>query len=470
MISELKSLFESSKMDLHVCILAAGQSKRMKSKLSKLLHPLCGKPMILYVQESVAALSPKTCAVVVGHQRDQIMDVLKEKPVDFVVQEQQHGTAHAVSEFLKHYPAIEGLVLVLNGDTPLLQTSTLLGMIHLHKQRNTTITLLTTEYKDPTGYGRVIRNEQGTIQRIVEEADADETEKAVREVNAGVYVFDIARTRELLPLVQAENKQKEYYLPDLISLALERNWNVLPQKVNSDEVMGINTKVELAEAHRILRKRINQNWMLKGVTMIDPATAYIDAEVQFGSDVVLHPNIYLEGGTLVGSEVTIYPNCRITDSYIDSRCTIYENSSIDSAHLEPGVKIGPFARIRPDTYLQTGVRIGNFVELKKSFVGEGTKANHLSYLGDATIGKNVNIGAGTITCNYDGEKKHPTVIEDDVFIGSDAQLIAPVTVKKGAYVAAGSSITEDVPENALAIARGRQVNKTSWKPKKKTTK
>ncbi len=454
-------------MDLHVCILAAGQSKRMKSKLSKLLHPLCGKPLILHVQESLSALSPTTCAVVVGHQRDQIMDALKEKPVDFVVQEQQKGTAHAVSEFLKHYPSIEGLLLVLSGDTPLLQSSTLLGMIQLHQQRNATITLLTTEYDDPTGYGRVIRSEQGTIQRIVEEADANETEKAVREVNAGIYVFDVSRTRELLPLVQAENKQKEYYLPDLISLALERNWTVLPQRVSANEVMGINTKVELADAHKTLRKRINQQWMLRGVTIIDPATTYIDTDVQFGTDVVLHPNIYLEGSTLVGSEVTIYPNCRISDSYIDSRCVIYENSSIDTAHLEAGVKVGPFARIRPDTYLQTGVRIGNFVELKKSFVGEGTKANHLSYLGDATIGKNVNIGAGTITCNYDGEKKHPTVIEDDVFIGSDTQLIAPVKVKKGAYVAAGSSITEDVPENSMAIARGRQVNKPGWKPKKK---
>lgn len=468
MISELKRLFESSKMDLHVCILAAGQSKRMKSKLSKLLHPLCGKAMILYVQESLSGLSPKSCGVVVGYQRDQIMDALKEKSVDFVVQEQQKGTAHAVSEFLKQYPAIEGLLLVLNGDTPLLQSSTLLGMIQLHQQRNAAITLLTADYEEPTGYGRVIRNEQGTIQRIVEESDATETEKGVREVNAGVYVFDISKMRELLPLVQADNKQKEYYLPDVISLALGQNMTVLPQRVNAEEAMGINTKVELAEANRILRKRINQQWMLRGVTMIDPETTYIDTGVQFGTDVVLHPNIYLEGSTLVGSEVTIYPNCRISDSYIDKQCVIYENSSIDSAHLEGSVKVGPFARIRPDTYLQTGVRIGNFVELKKSFVGEGTKANHLSYLGDATIGKNVNIGAGTITCNYDGEKKHPTVIEDDVFIGSDTQLIAPVKVKKGAYVAAGSSITEDVPENSLAIARGRQVNKPGWKPKKKS--
>jgi bifunctional UDP-N-acetylglucosamine pyrophosphorylase/glucosamine-1-phosphate N-acetyltransferase len=455
-------------MDLHVCILAAGQSKRMKSKLSKLLHPICGKPMILHVQESVAALSPKTSAIVVGHQRDQVMDALSEKQVDFVVQEKQLGTAHAALEFLKQYPKIAGVMLVLSGDTPLLQPTTLRDLLNIHEQRKATISLLTMELSDPTGYGRVIRNDQGNIQRIIEEVDANSAEKAVREVNAGVYVFDIAKLRQLLPRVQTENKQNEYYLPDVVSLALHENWIVLPKKVSADEVMGINTKVELAEVSRLLRKRINQQWMLRGVTMMDPETTYIDSSVQFGSDVVLYPNVYLEGSTLVGSEVTIYQNCRITDAYLDSQCVIYENSSIDSAHLESGVKVGPFARIRPDSYLQSGSRIGNFVELKKTFVGEGTKANHLSYLGDATIGKNVNIGAGTITCNYDGEKKHPTVIEDNVFIGSDTQLIAPVTVKKGAYVAAGSSITEDVPEDSLAIARGRQVNKSGWKPKKKS--
>ena len=425
--------------------------------------------MILHVQESVSALSPKISAIVVGHQRDQIMEALTGKQVEFVIQEKQQGTAHAVSTFLNQYPSINGLLLVLSGDTPLLQSSTLRDMIGVHQQRNAAITLLTTEYDDPTGYGRVIRSSRGTIQHIVEEADANEIEKAVKEVNAGIYAFDIGKLRESLPKVQAENKQNEYYLPDVISLALEQNWIVLPQRVQPDEVMGINTKVELSEATRLLRKRINQHWMLRGVTMIDPATTYLDHDVQFGSDVTVYPNNYLEGKTLIGSDVTIYPNCRITDSYIDSGCTIYENCSIDSAHLDRGVKVGPFARLRPDTHLQSGVRIGNFVELKKSTVGEGSKANHLSYLGDATIGKNVNIGAGTITCNYDGKKKHPTVIEDDVFIGSDAQLIAPVKVGKGAYVAAGSSITDDVPADSLAIARGRQVNKTNWKKGKNPT-
>jgi bifunctional UDP-N-acetylglucosamine pyrophosphorylase / glucosamine-1-phosphate N-acetyltransferase len=454
-------------MDLHVCVLAAGQSKRMKSKTSKLLQPMCGKPMLHHIYELVSALSPKTQAFVVGHQRDQVMEALSEKPVDFVVQEQQLGTAHAVSEFLKQHSKIHGLLLVLNGDTPLLQSSTLHNLLSLHQQRQATISLLTTEIPDPTGYGRIIRNNRGNIQGIVEEVDATPSEKQVCEVNAGIYLFDIEKLRKLLPKVQAENKQKEFYLPDVISLALAEEWTVLPQMASYEEVMGINTKVELAEANHVLRKRINRQWMLRGVTMMDPATTYIDAAVEFGSDVVLYPNVYLEGNTLVGSEVTIYPNCRITDTYIDSQCVIYENSSIESAHLESGVKVGPFARIRPDSYLQSGARIGNFVELKKTFIGEGTKANHLSYLGDATIGKNVNIGAGTITCNYDGEKKHPTVIEDGVFIGSDTQLIAPVKVGKGAYVAAGSSITEDVPENSLAIARGRQVNKPNWKPKKK---
>jgi bifunctional UDP-N-acetylglucosamine pyrophosphorylase/glucosamine-1-phosphate N-acetyltransferase len=454
-------------MDLHVCILAAGQSKRMKSKISKLLQPLCGKPMLLHVYELVAALSPDTHTFVVGYQRDQVMDSLSGKAVDFVVQEQQLGTAHAVDEFLKQHSKIRGLLLVLNGDTPLLLPSTLRDLLTLHEQRQAAISLLTTDIPDPTGYGRIIRNSQGNIQRIVEEADATATEKQIHEVNAGIYVFDVEKLKQLLPEVQAENKQKEFYLPDVIALALERQWTIFPQKAHCEEVMGINTKAELAEANRLLRKRINMQWMLRGVTMMDPETTYIDAGVQFGSDVVLYPNIYLEGNTLVGSEVKIYPNCRITDAYIDSKCVIYENTSIESAHLESGVRVGPFARIRPDSYLQKGARIGNFVELKKTVVGEGTKANHLSYLGDATIGKDVNIGAGTITCNYDGEKKHPTTIEDGVFIGSDTQLIAPVKVGKGAYIAAGSSITDDVPENSLAIARGRQVNKPGWKSKKK---
>ena len=424
--------------------------------------------MIVLVQASVFALSPKSCSVVVGHQRDEIMESLAGKSVDFVVQEQQLGTAHAVSEFLKQNPTIEeGDLLVLSGDTPLLQSATLQNAMDLHTQKQAVITLLTMELQDATGYGRVVRHTSGSIERIVEEADANEKEKEIQEVNSGVYIFDIPKLRTLLPLVQSENKQKEFYLPDVIALALKRGWTVLPRKVPASEVLGINTKAELAEATRLLRNRINQQWMLRGVTMIDPLTTYIDVDVEFGSDVTIYPNNYLEGKTLIGSDVTVYPNCRITDSFVDGGCTIYENSSLESAHLEPGVKVGPFARLRPDTYLQKGVRIGNFVELKKTSMGEGSKANHLSYLGDATIGKNVNIGAGTITCNYDGKKKHPTIIEDEVFIGSDTQLIAPVKVEKGAYVAAGSSITEDVPSESLAIARGRQVNKPGWAKKTK---
>ena len=423
--------------------------------------------MVIHVYRAVAALEPRACSIVVGHQRDQVMDALQDKPVDFVVQEQQLGTGHAVSEFLTQNPLIQGQLLVMNGDTPLVLSTTLRTLVSLHKERKAAISLLTTEYHNPSGYGRILRNAQGMIEAIVEEADANEKQRAVKEVNAGIYVFDMARLRRLLPQVQPANSQKEYYLPDVIPAALRDNQIVLPLRVSPDEVMGINTKVELAEVQRAMRKRINEQWMIRGVMMHDPATSYIDVDVQFGSDVVLYPNVYLEGETLIGAEVTIYPNCRVTNAYIDRQCVLYENSSIDSAHLESGVKVGPFARIRPDSYLQSGARIGNFVELKKTFVGEGSKANHLSYLGDATIGKNVNIGAGTITCNYDGEKKHPTVIEDEVFIGSNTQLIAPVKVQKGAYIAAGSSITEDVPAGSLAIARARQVNKENWKPKKK---
>lgn len=456
-------------MDIHICILAAGQSTRMKSKTSKMLHPLCGKPMIHHVHSIAAELQPKTLSIVVGHQRDQIMDLFAEKPVDFVVQEKQNGTAHAVLEYLKHHPNIQGIALVMSGDTPLLRADRLHRLIVAHRESNAAVTLLTTLLEMPIGYGRIVRNDAGLLEKIVEEADASAEQKAIREINAGIYVFDLARLREVLPQVQAANRQKEYYLPDVIQLSLQYGWTVAAVAAPPEEVVGINTRVELAAAERIMRQRINEQWMLRGVTLRDPQSIYIDVDVRIGTDTVIHPNVYLEGGTLIGSEVVIHPNCRITESYIDSECVIYENTSIDSAHLEAGVKVGPFARLRPETVLGKNVRIGNFVELKKSSVGEGTKANHLAYLGDAKIGKNVNIGAGTITCNYDGEKKHPTIIEDNVFIGSDTQLIAPVKVGKDAYVGAGSSITEDVPPGALAIARGRQVNKEGWVARKKST-
>ena len=451
----------------HVCILAAGQSKRMKSKTSKLLHRLCGRTMIEHVQKTISEIGPDTCGIVVGYQRDQIIDSLSDQSLDFIVQEQQLGTAHAVAQFLNNYPSIEGALLVLSGDTPLVSAGLLRAALSLYAEKGAKIVVITTELENPAGYGRVVRRADGSLERVVEDPDASPQQKKIREVNTSLYVFDLALLRRLIPKVQTDNKQKEYYLPDVIELALKENATVIPLLAPAHEVVGINTQVELAAATKILRKRINETWMLRGVSMIDPDRTYIDAEVQFGTDVTLYPNTYLEGSTLIGSEVIVYPNCRITDCYIDSGCVIYENSSLDSAHLEPGVKVGPFARIRPETYVSSGARIGNFVELKKTTLGKRSKANHLAYLGDATIGADVNIGAGTITCNYDGEKKYQTVIEDGVFIGSDSQLIAPVKVGKGAYVGAGSSITDDVPPDSLAIARGRQIVKENWVANKK---
>jgi bifunctional UDP-N-acetylglucosamine pyrophosphorylase/glucosamine-1-phosphate N-acetyltransferase len=454
-------------MVAHVCILAAGQSKRMKSKTSKLLHRLGGRTMIEHVQKTISEIGPDTIGIVVGYQRDQIIDALSDQSIDFIVQEKQLGTAHAVAQFLNNYPAIEGPLLVLSGDTPLVSPGLLRAALALYAEKGAKIVVITTMLENPAGYGRVVRHADGSLERVVEDSDASAEQKKIREVNTSLYVFDIALLRRLIPKVQTNNKQKEYYLPDVIELAMQDEARVIPLLAPAHEVVGINTQVELAAAAKILRKKINEMWMLRGVGMVDPDRTYIDSEVQFGTDVTLYPNIYLEGSTMIASEVTIYPNCRITDCYIDSGCVIYENSSLDSAHVESGVKIGPFARIRPDTYISSGARIGNFVELKKTTVGKGSKANHLSYLGDATIGSGVNIGAGTITCNYDGEKKYQTVIEDGVFIGSDTQLIAPVKVGKDAYVGAGSSITEDVPPGSLAIARGRQVIKSDWVANKK---
>ena len=398
------------------------------------------------------------------------MDSLAEHPADFLVQAEQLGTAHAVGVFLNHYPHVEGRLLVMNGDTPLLRKTVLEGMLMAHDQQNAQLSLLTAEVPEPTGYGRIVRDGRGLLERIVEEVDATEAERELREINAGIYVFDLAKLRQWLPQVQNANRQHEYYLPDVLAVALAQKATILALKAAAEDVAGINTRAELAAASKTMRRRINEHWMLAGVTLQDPETAYIDADVRIGTDAVIHPNVYLEGSTLIGSDVTIYPGCRISDSYIESGCVVYENCSLDSAQLEADVKIGPFARLRPGSIVAKNARVGNFVELKKTVLGEGSKANHLAYLGDATIGKGVNIGAGTITCNYDGEHKFPTVIEDGVFVGSDSQLVAPVTLGKDAYIAAGSSITEDVPAGSLAIARGRQVNKPGWAKKKKTTK
>ena len=452
-------------MELHICILAAGQSKRMKSKQSKLLHPLCGKPIIQHVLGASRDLAPKSLGLVVGHQREQIREALGDT-VSYVVQEEQRGTAHAVSEFLRQNSGLAGHLLVLSGDTPLITSDLLKSLLQKHTDDAAALSLVTTVVANPTGYGRIVRD-LGGLQKIVEEADANADIKQIREINAGVYVFDIAALQSWLPLVQPKNRQNEYYLPDVIELALKDRKRVSLLAAPEEQVIGVNTRVELADAAAILRRRINREWMLQGVTMHDPSSTYIDADVRLGTDVVLYPNVYLEGRTVIAEGVTVYPNCRISNSQLDSGCIIYENSSLDSAKLESGVKVGPFARLRPDTLVRKGAHIGNFVELKKTTLGEGSKANHLAYLGDATIGSAVNIGAGTITCNYDGVNKYPTVIEDGVFIGSDTQLIAPVKIGKGAYVAAGSSITENVPPDSLAIARGRQVNKEGWVAKKK---
>lgn len=447
---------------IHVCILAAGQSTRMKSAISKMLHMLCGKPLVRLVVDAAKGVEPADIGVVVGFQREQVTSALQGQNVQFVHQEQQLGTAHAVGEYLKTSPSAEGLLLVMNGDTPLITTGLLRSLVSFHQDGHAAITLATTEIPSPHGYGRIVRGSGVRIVKVVEEVDASEKEKQIREINAGIYLFDIRLLRELLPQVKADNKKKEYYLPDVVHLALQRGARVIPFPAPSQEVLGINNRVELAYAERIMRQRINDQWMINGVTMHDPERTYIDTDVTIGQDTILHPNVCLEGSTVIGSRVTIRSNSRITNSKIGDDCQVQDNCVIDSGELDTGVQIGPFARVRPQTYLSKNVHIGNFVELKKTTVGEGSKANHLSYLGDATIGSGVNVGAGTITCNYDGVHKHPTVIEDGVFVGSDTQFIAPVKIGKRAYIAAGSSITEDVPEGALAIARGRQVNKEGW--------
>jgi bifunctional UDP-N-acetylglucosamine pyrophosphorylase/glucosamine-1-phosphate N-acetyltransferase len=336
-----------------------------------------------------------------------------------------------------------------------------------HDEAGAAATVLTAMVERPYGYGRIVRTPAGEIARIVEERDASPTERAIREINSGVYAFDVAPLWDALKSIAAENAQGEYYLPDLIGIYRRRKLPVTTVMVTDPrEIRGINSRTELAEVSAIVRQKKNEELMAAGVTLVDPATTYIEADVVVGADTVIHPNVYLEGTTVIGAACEIHAGSRIVDSTIGDRVTINNYTIVTSSVVGPDVRLGPFAHVRPGSDIRTGAHVGNFVELKKTVFGEGSKASHLTYLGDATVGAGVNVGAGTITCNYDGVTKHPTIIEDGAFIGSDSQLVAPVTVGQGAYVAAGSSIVEDVPPGALGIARGRQSNIKDWVARK----
>jgi bifunctional UDP-N-acetylglucosamine pyrophosphorylase/glucosamine-1-phosphate N-acetyltransferase len=454
--------------EVHVVVLAAGQGTRMKSNLAKVLHPIAGRPMIERVLQTAVAISPHTITLIIGHQAAAVRESLGIFPdLQFVVQQPQLGTAHALQQAEKLLAGRSGTLIVLSGDVPFLSPETLVRLLETHRGSRAAATVVTATVNRPYGYGRVVRA-QGRISQIVEERDASPAQRRIKEINSGIYAFDLAPLFDTLREIATRNAQGEFYLTDLISIYRRRRLPVETFLVESvQEVRGINSRSELAEVSRFVRQKKNEQLMAAGVTLVDPATTYVDPEAQIAQDTVIHPGVIIEGRTRIGTACEIQAYVRISDSVIGDRVTINSFCLISGAQVAAGAALGPFAHLRPGTSVGESAKVGNFVELKKTSLGARSKANHLSYLGDATVGADVNVGAGTITCNYDGSAKHRTVIEDEAFIGSDSQLVAPVTIGKGAYVGAGSSITADVPAGALGIARSRQSNVEGWVARRK---
>jgi bifunctional UDP-N-acetylglucosamine pyrophosphorylase/glucosamine-1-phosphate N-acetyltransferase len=451
--------------NLRVLILAAGKSTRMKSKYAKVLHRAGGRALIEHSVKAAGAVS-SDIFVVVGHSSDQVKAAVP--AVKFVEQQEQLGTGHAVLAARESFSGYSGDVLVMPGDVPLVTSRTLEAFMKFHRDGGFQASVLTADIENPTGYGRLLRKSSGEVESIVEHRDASPEVLKIHEINSGIYVFNVAPLFESLSRLRNDNAQEEYYLTDVIKIFVNQKYKVGAFKAESaEEVLGINTRQELAAVDRVMRRRKCESLMAEGVTIIDPSSTFIDAEVQVGPDSIIYPSVQIYGRTLISEDVTIHSFSRISNSKIASRSTVLEGCVVVDSVVSEDVSIGPYAHLRLGTTLGAKVKVGNFVEIKKSSLGAGTKSQHLAYLGDATIGQNVNIGAGVITCNYDGVKKHPTVVEDGAFVGTDSQLIAPVRIGKDAYVAAGSSITEDVPPESLAIARGRQIVKDGWVKQRK---
>jgi len=449
--------------NLCAVILAAGKGTRMRSNRAKVLHNLCGTPMLRLVYSAVAALEPEQVFVVIGQDAERVCGSLEGFPAYFVHQKEQLGTGHAAMAAGELLSQRRGHALVVFGDAPRIKAATLRKLVQHHRSSKAVTSLLTALAADPFGYGRILRNPQGKIEAIVEERDATPEQRKIREVNPGFYCFQIPDLIDALGKLTNNNAQKEYYITDLV--AIQRQDGKEVEAVLHDdfeELRGINTRRELAELSRALSKQKNLELMESGVTLIDPDCAYVDLDVVVEKDVILYPMVTLEGRTRIGEGTVVRSGTRISNSRIAPEVEILESCLITDSEIGSGTTVGPSARVRDQAVIGSRCRIGNFVEIKKSTLGDGTKAAHLAYVGDAVIGRNVNIGAGTITCNFDGQRKNVTTIEDDAFIGTDSQLVAPVRIGRGAYVAAGSCITEDVPPEALAVARARQINKEGW--------
>lgn len=447
---------------LHIVILAAGIGKRMKSSLPKVLHELAGKPMFSHVLEAAGALQPYRVCVVIGHGGEQIRERFCTSDLIWIKQEPQLGTGHALLQALPELDD-EGSTLILYGDVPLVQAETLSRLIQEGVEEKCAI--LTTELENPYGYGRIIRNKDThAIACIVEQKDADETQLSVNEINTGIMHIPNRKLHMWLPKLKNDNAQKEYYLTDLIKMAVDENIPIVStQPKHNWEILGVNSRTQMAELERIYQKE-NANRLLEdGVTLYDPSRIDVRGQLECGSDVEIDINCLFEGHVKLGNNVKIKANCILRDVTVSDGTIIYPFSHIENSEIGKGCKIGPYSRIRPNTNLNDNVHIGNFVEIKQSHISGGSKVNHLSYIGDTVIGQNVNVGAGTITCNYDGAYKHQTIIEDNVFIGSDTQLVAPVKISQGTTIGAGSTITKDTPENELTLSRAKQVTLAGWK-------
>lgn len=448
-------------MNRYAVVLAAGQGTRMKSKLYKVLHPVCGKPMVEHVVDQVLKTNPEQIVTIIGHGADLVKTQLGNK-CEFALQEEQLGTAHAVIQAGSFLKDKQGTTLVMAGDTPLITAETMAALLSYHEQEGAKATILTAKIDNPEGYGRVIRDENDLVNKIVEHKDASEMERQITEINTATYCFDNEALFYALSKVDNNNVQGEYYLPDVIEILQKEGHTVAAYETpNFDETLGVNDRVALSQAEKIMKQRINEQHMKNGVTIIDPDNTYIETDVRVGQDVILYPGTILKGKTEIGEDTEIGPQSEIVNSQIGN-ATIIRQSIVHDSQVGNKVNIGPFAHIRPQTEVADEVKVGNFVELKKVKMGKGSKASHLSYLGDAEIGKDVNVGCGTITVNYDGVNKYLTKIEDGAFIGCNSNLIAPVKIGENAYIAAGSTITDDVPSKALSIARVRQTNKEGY--------
>ena len=445
-------------------ILAAGMGTRMKSKMPKVLHKVCGKPLSKWVIDaSKAAGADKVCAVV-GHKAETVKEVLGDV-CEFALQAEQKGTGHAVMQAIDVIKNSKGEVVILNGDTPLITAETINKAIEYHKNNGNQATVITAILDDATGYGRIVRDNDGSVLKIVEQKDASEEEKKINEVNSGMYVFDAQSLVYALDKITPNNAQGEYYLTDTLEILLSAGKKIGGYAISdNDEIRGINDRVQLNEAEKIMQKRINEYHMRNGVTMRNPESVYIEDGVEIGNDTEICQNVTIKSGTKIGSDCVIGSGSMLDRAVIHDGVDVLSSVILES-EVDEGTHVGPFAYIRPNCHVGKEVKVGDFVEVKNSTIGDGTKISHLTYIGDSDCGERINFGCGTVTVIYDGKKKFRTTIEDDVFIGCNANLVAPVTLKKGSYVAAGSTITKEVPEKNLAVARSRQVNIEGWKKK-----